>query len=97
MTPKTRLRDRRLAYRRVFLDETGQKASSPGEVVLKDLHRFCYGHKAAMVYSPTSGSFDPLACAFAQGQQEALRWILENLHLEEKYIINLREERANDD
>jgi hypothetical protein len=90
-----RVRERRLAYRRVFGIEADQP-SPDGEAVLKHLHSFCFGHKAAMVYSPKSGQFDPLACAFAQGKQEVLRMILENLHLDERYIINLREERDDD-
>ena len=96
MTPKTRVRDRRLAYRRVFLGDDGTPTPQ-GDIVLKHLHQFCFGHKAAMVYSPTSGQFDPVACAFAQGKQEVLRLIQQSLYLDEKYIINAREEPTNDD
>jgi len=97
-TPKavTKVRQKRLNYQRIFLDETGNPTPA-GEAVLKDLHARCFGHKAAMVYSPTAGQFDPLACAFAQGKQEVLRYILEALYLDERYLINLREEPHNDD
>lgn len=90
------VRARRQAYQRVFLDETGSPSKS-GDLILKDLHRQCFGHKAAMVYSQKAGVFDPLACAFAQGKQEVLRYILENLYLDERYIINAREEIRHDD
>lgn len=92
----SKARERRLSYQRVFLDEAG-KPTKAGDAVLKDLHARCFGHKAAMVYSQTAGQFDPLACAFAQGKQEVLRYVLEALYLDERYLINLREERDDDD
>lgn len=91
------VRARRQAYQRAFLDEDGVSPSKSGDMILKDLHRQCFGHKAAMVYSQKAGVFDPLACAFAQGKQEVLRYILENLYLDERYIINAREEPRYDD
>ncbi|TFG66382.1 MAG: hypothetical protein E4H28_02140 [Gemmatimonadales bacterium] len=93
----TKVRDRRLAWKRALMDETGAKPSPHGELILQDLNRKCFGHKAAMIYSATSGQFDPIACAFAQGKQEVLRYILENLYLDERFIINAREVIPHDD
>jgi len=83
---------RRLAYQRVFLDGDGKRPNPDGDVILKDLMTFCYGHKAAVVHSAISGTYDPMASALAQGRQEVLRRILEYLYLDDRYIINARPE-----
>jgi hypothetical protein len=85
---------RRYAWQRLLLDGEG-KVSRDAEIVLKDLARFCRAHQSTAVFSRIRGSLDPLASARADGRREVYLRIVENLHLDERFLVNLRE-GAND-
>lgn len=93
--PSRRVRDRRLAYRRCLLQDTGLPTAD-GDVVLKDLARFCRAHHSTSIMSRTAGVIDPIASAQAEGRREVWLRILEHLHLEDRFIVNLREIATND-
>lgn len=86
---------RRLAWQRLLLAEPG-RLTVDAEIVLKDLARFCRAHRSTAVYSPTRGAIDPIASARADGRREVYLRIVENLHLDERFLTNLRE-GPNDD
>ena len=99
MSPFDRLRRkifaRRLAWKRPLLNEQG--ALTPdGEVILKDLARFCRAHRSTAVFSHIRGALDPLASARADGRREVYLRIVENLHLDERFLVNLREGPTDD-
>lgn len=91
MTPREKVRGRQRDYRNCFLDKAGKPTAS-GERALKDLAKFCYLHKSTMIVSPVTKQVDTHASALAEGRREVLLRILEALHLEDRYIVNLREE-----
>jgi hypothetical protein len=47
------------------------------------------------VFSHLRGTMDPIASARADGRREVYLRIIENLHLDERFLVNLRE-GAND-
>jgi len=89
------VKQRRDAYRRTFLGETGEPRPEPA-IVLNDLARFCRAHKSTSVYSSTAGVIDPIASAQAEGRREVWLRILEHLHLSDRFVINIREVADND-
>ena len=96
MSPRSEtIRQRRAAFQRCFLGDDGLPHLD-GEVVLKHLATFCRAHGPAMVVCPKEGMCDTLASALAQGRQEVWQLIMEHLHLDERFIVNLREEPRND-
>lgn len=86
---------RRLAWQRLMLAEHG-RLTADAEIALKDLARFCRAHRSTAVYSPVRGAIDPIASARADGRREVYLRIVENLHLDERFLTNLRE-GPNDD
>lgn len=68
-----RLRFRRLAYRRTF-------ATDDGQIVLRDLHRFC------MQETPTT---DPNEAVFVQGMRRVFRRIATMTNLPEDFEIEI--------
>lgn len=89
-SPAELRRARQLAYRGSFLKDDGLPTAH-GDVVLRDLARFCKAHKSTTMYSPVSGVIDPIASAQAEGRREVWLRITEYLHLEDRFIVNLRE------
>lgn len=92
---KIRITSRRQAYRTLFLGEDGFLNPS-AEIVLKDLAKFCRAHQSTAVRSPITGAVDPIASARADGRREAWLRMLEHLHLDDRFLVNLRL-GANDD
>jgi hypothetical protein len=86
-----KLRRRRYAYRRLFLGENGLNAD--GQTVLADLAKFCRANSSTAVVSPISRSVDPIATAMAEGRREVWLRIMAHLHLEDRVVINLNEEK----
>ena len=86
---------RRRAWQRLLLGEGG-RLNPDAEIVMKDLARFCRAHRSTAVYSPQRGAIDPIASARADGRREVYLRIVENLHLDERFLTNLRE-GPNDD
>lgn len=92
---RRRISGRRLAYRRLLLGDD-QRPNADAEIVLKDLARFCRAHRSTAVFSQIRGTLDPLASARADGRREVFLRIVEHLHLDDRFLTNLRE-GPNDD
>jgi hypothetical protein len=86
---------RRIAWQQLMLGEGGE-LSPNAEIVLKDLARFCRAHRSTAVYSQIRGAMDPIASARADGRREVYLRIVENLHLDERFLTNLREGPSDD-
>lgn len=86
-----RINLRRQAYRAVFLP--GGDLSPMGERVLQDLARFCCAHKPT--YRVGGDRIDPIASAVQEGRREVFLRIVEHLHLDDRFIVNLREDPNN--
>ena len=91
---RRRIQSRRLAWQRLMLAEKG-RLTPDAEFVLKDLARFCRAHRSTAVFSAIRGAVDPIASARADGRREVYLRIVEHLHLDERFLVNLRE-GAND-
>lgn len=89
-----KLRRRRYAYRRLFLEGDGMSAD--GQIVLADLAKFCRATSSTAVVSPVSQRLDPMAMAMAEGRREVWLRITGHLHIDEKVIFNLNQEDNND-
>lgn len=87
---RRRITGRRLAWQRALLGENGTPTVD-GDVILKDLARFCRAHRSTAVYSHVRGTLDPLASARLDGRREVWLRIVEHLHLDERFLVNLRE------
>lgn len=87
---KSKLRKRRMAYRRVFMPGLAV-TDEDKRIVLKDLARFCRAHRSTAVFSHVRGTFDPLASARADGRREVYLRLIENVHLDERHLVNMRE------
>lgn len=85
-----RLRRRRLAYRRCFMDAEGRIHPS-AEIVLADLKRFCRAAGSTAVVSPVSKAVDPIAMAMAEGRREVWLRLTAHLYLDERTTYNLQE------
>ena len=92
---KRRIRGRRIAWQRALLDDDG-RPTRDAELMLKDLARFCRAHRSTAAYSHVRGTLDALASARLDGRREVWLRIVEHLHLDERFLVNLRE-GVNDD
>jgi len=90
-----RILKRRRAWKRLLLDEAG-KPNPDAVIVLADLARFCRAHRSTAIHSPVSGMLDPLASSKVDGRREVWLRIVENLHLDERFLVNLREGPTDD-
>jgi len=86
-----RIMKRRYAYRRVFLGENGS-LTHDGEIILKDLKKFCRAAESTAVVSPVSRQMDPLATAMAEGRREVWLRIMAHLHIDDAILMKLNEE-----
>lgn len=89
-----RLNKRRAAYRALFLQQDDQVKPAARDVLL-DLKRFCHAGKPTYKVGG-NGAIDPLASAVAEGRREVWLRIVEHLELEDRFIVNLREEHPNE-
>ncbi len=85
-----RILRRKLAYRRLFLDASGN-INRDAEIVLADLRRFCRATASTAVVSPVSKNVDPIAMAMAEGRREVWLRLTAHLHVDEKQVFNLVE------
>lgn len=85
--------NRRLAYRRLFLDEDG-KLSKDGEVVMADLARFCRLHRSTSIISMATRQTDVPASFQAEGRREVLLRVLGHLHVDDADLVRLTEREA---
>lgn len=80
-----------MAYRRKFLGDDGKTLDADSDVILKDLAKFCRAHRSTSIYSTLRGTIDPIASAQAEGRREVYLRIVEHLHLDDRFLVNLRE------
>lgn len=85
-----RILRRKLAYRRLFFDASGN-INRDAEIVLADLRRFCRAHASTAIISPVSKAVDPIAMAMAEGRREVWLRLMAHLHVDEKQVFNLVE------
>jgi hypothetical protein len=90
-----RILGRKTAYRRTFLDASGN-ISRDAEIVLADLRKFCRGNSTTVIVSPISKTIDPMAMAMAEGRREVWLRLLAHLHIDEKQVFNLEEANNGD-
>lgn len=92
---KRRVQRRRNAYERLFLNDR-RELTPDAEVFFKDLARFCRAHRSTAVYSQVRGAMDPVASARADGRREVWLRMIEHLHLDDRFLVNLREGQSDD-
>lgn len=87
-----RLLTKRQSYRECFQEPDGQTLSRSGELVMKDLARFCGPYKSNM---PTNGhgAVDTHAMAVAEGRRQVYLRILAQLSVSEANILKANEEQ----
>lgn len=90
-----RLFAKRQSYRRMFLRDDGS-LTPDGEVIMRDLRKFCRATTSTAMMSPIRGAVDPIAMAIAEGRREVFNRINEYLHLSDRTIHNLREDSTDD-
>lgn len=61
---------------------TPAELSTGGEIVLRDLARYCYANKSTIVASIKSPTVDPLAMAYAEGRRDVYLRITGLLNLD---------------
>lgn len=92
---RRKINGRRGAYQRLLLGDD-RLPNPDAEIILKDLARFCRAHRSTAVFSQIRGTLDPLASARADGRREVYLRIVEYLHLDERFLTNLREGPGDD-
>lgn len=85
-----RILRRKVAYRRLFFDASGN-INRDAEIVLADLRRFCRATGSTAVVSPVSKSVDPIAMAMAEGRREVWLRLMAHLHVDERQVFKLVE------
>lgn len=85
--------NRRLAYRRCFLDAEGN-LTQDAEIVIQDLARFCRLHRSTSIVSLTTRQTDVPASFQAEGRREVILRILGHLHVDDADLVRLTEREA---
>lgn len=85
-----RILNKRRNYRACFMDDIGKTPTVPGEAVLMDLARYCYGHKTTTMVS-SNGTIDPIASAIAEGRRQVYLRILAMCQLPDSAILEALE------
>jgi hypothetical protein len=93
---RARLADRRAAYRAVFKTNDG-KVNTWGDVVLKDLARYCYAGKPTLKISQVTQQSDALAMAFAEGRRDVFNRIVAMCNLTSDQIERIAHARTSDE
>lgn len=70
-----------VAYRAAFLNPDGS-LSRHGQIVLRDLAKFCRASDTTAVFSQASGMIDPNATLMAEGRRETFTRICNFLKLD---------------
>lgn len=71
--------------------------SPGGELVLRDLARYCYAGKSTLKVSQVDQHVDPLAMAFAEGRRDVFNRITAMLELDAADIERIAHARASDE
>lgn len=71
--------------------------SPAGEVVLKDLARYCYASRPTLKVSQVTQQSDALAMAFAEGRRDVFNRIMALSNLTSDQIERIAQAKATDD
>jgi hypothetical protein len=71
--------------------------SAGGELVLRDLARYCYAGKSTLKVSQVDQHVDPLAMAFAEGRRDVFNRITAMLELDAPTIGRIAHARTSDE
>lgn len=86
----SRLRARRDAYRRLFLDGDG-RLRPDAVAVFADLKRFCRVDRSTLVVSPITRVVDTHATMLAEGRREVWMRLQAHLKLDDRQIADLND------
>lgn len=75
----------------------GGQLSPAGELVLRDLARYCYADRPTLTVSAVTKQADPLAMAFAEGRRDTYNRILALLNLTSEDIERIAHHRNQTD
>lgn len=75
----------------------GGRVTPPGEVVLRDLARYCYASRPTLKVSQADQHTDPYAMAFAEGRRDVFNRITAMLNLTSTDIERIAHARTSDD
>lgn len=78
------------AYQGCFKAGTG-RLTEAGEIVIKDLTKFCNAHTSLAYANRITGSIDPIAMAIAEGRREVFNRIQYYLNLTDDEIFRIKE------
>lgn len=97
---KTKIVDRilrsKLSYQGVFFGNTG-KLTLEGELVVKDLAKFCNAYTSSAKVTLATGKIDPINMAFEEGKRAVFNRMMHYLNLDDAAIYNLYREVNNDE
>lgn len=68
-----------------------------GDIVLRDLARYCYAAKPTLKVSQVTQQSDALAMAFAEGRRDVFNRIVAMLNLDNDQIERIAHARTSDD
>lgn len=74
------------------MDDTGKQLTRSGDIVVRDLARFCGAYHSTVKVSPITGTMDPLASAVAQGRREVWLRLQASLRLPDEAVLHLMEQ-----
>lgn len=109
---RARLHSRVFAYRAVFTNQAEidrapwwafwrkpgpGKLTPAGEVVLRDLARYCYANRPTLTVSGVTKQTDPLGMAFAEGRRDVFNRITALLNLTPNDIERIANQRSMTD
>jgi hypothetical protein len=81
----------------VWRKPRGGDLSPAGEVVLKDLARYCYASRPTLKVSQVTQQSDALAMAFAEGRRDVFNRIVALCNLSTDQIERIAQAKASDD
>ena len=87
---KANFRDQQVALRRMCLDGKGG-LSRDARLIAIMLKRYCRADRSSLMYSPQTGSIDPVATAAAVARREVYDHLRRLLNLDDYSEVNLRE------
>lgn len=89
--PKPTYRDHQVAIRRMCLNGKGG-LTPDARLLAVALKRFCRADRSSLMYSPQTGTIDPVATAAAVARREVYDYLRRLLNLDDYVEVNLRED-----
>ncbi len=81
----------------VWRKPRGGELNPAGDIVLRDLARYCYAGKPTLKVSQVTQQSDALAMAFAEGRRDVYNRIVALLNLDSDQIERIAHTRTNDE